>query len=52
MAGIDKNTLFLLHGDSYEDASFNKLTVSNDGTTISSRTHFSGGGQYLFQRLN
>lgn len=42
MAGIDKNILFLLHGDFYKGASFNDLTVSNNGATISSQASFSG----------
>ena len=46
--GNDKNTLFLLHGDSIADASQNNTPITNNGVSVSTaQSKFSGKSLYL-----
>lgn len=54
MAGIDKNTLLLIHGDSFEDSSMYGRTIVNNNTSINSNLSkfgaclsFNGANSYI-----
>lgn len=49
MAGIDENTILLLHGDAVEDASQYQYDITNHGVTVSAdQSKFSGKSLYFY----
>jgi len=60
MAGIDSNTLLILHGDDLTDSSSNAVAITNNGVTVSTTQskfggkslYFNGSSYLTLQNLN